>query len=372
MFFHTDYRPLIRDSNNYVLDEQTQQAPHLMPPPFLVDVDGNPHPPRYQRLVPGRENCKEDQLIPQLGYMANSTPSALTAFTVFTLKTQPTNDLTHDLPICCLGDGELVEQVLGQQTAENGESLLDNLIRQLQNEQDERQNTEGQPEDAEGVFILQYDGVFLGFETYFTVGTTFKGSQNKKKNTGIVFVMMPRSQNKQISSSYLLAGDAAEVVASSLAVGPRRTGQVDGVWQMQHNALRSQVATERDLLAWSHRVMVNEVPQGIFRWGRGVEGVSLDSRTLQREGEGFYVWKQLQTYSYLHFIIKMFILLSGFQRTADEPKVTWNVLYTMLRGGRNQWPAYPRCLIPHSTVVRNIVCTDSFCRPHFPPFFPTL
>lgn len=72
MFFHTDYRPLIRDSNNYVLDEQTQQAPHLMPPPFLVDVDGNPHPPHYQRLVPGRENCKEEQLIPQMGYMANS------------------------------------------------------------------------------------------------------------------------------------------------------------------------------------------------------------------------------------------------------------------------------------------------------------
>uniref|UniRef100_A0A7N6AB87 Bromo domain-containing protein n=1 Tax=Anabas testudineus TaxID=64144 RepID=A0A7N6AB87_ANATE len=161
MFFHTDYRPLIRDSNNYVLDEQTQQAPHLMPPPFLVDVDGNPHPPHYQRLVPGRENCKEDQLIPQLGYMANS-------------------------------DGELVEQVLGQQTGENGESLLDNLIRQLQNEQDERQNAD------------------------------------------------------------------PEVLAPSPAVESRRSGQVDGVWQMQHNALRSQVATERDLLAWSRRVLVNE------------------------------------------------------------------------------------------------------------------
>uniref|UniRef100_A0A4W6FJF4 Bromodomain and WD repeat domain containing 3 n=1 Tax=Lates calcarifer TaxID=8187 RepID=A0A4W6FJF4_LATCA len=173
MFFHTDYRPLIRDSNNYVLDEQTQQAPHLMPPPFLVDVDGNPHPPRYQRLVPGRENCKEDQLIPQLGYMANS-------------------------------DGELVEQVLGQQTAENGESLLDNLIRQLQNEQDERQNAEQQ--------------IYC-----------------KTMSMGIV-------------------------VASSPTVGPRRSGQVDGVWQMQHNALRSQVATERDLLAWSRRVVVNEVP----------------------------------------------------------------------------------------------------------------
>ena len=29
-------------------------APHLMPPPFLVDVDGNPHPPFYQLLIPGR------------------------------------------------------------------------------------------------------------------------------------------------------------------------------------------------------------------------------------------------------------------------------------------------------------------------------
>lgn len=76
MFFHTDYRPLIRDANNYVLDEQTQQAPHLMPPPFLVDVDGNPHPTRFQRLVPGRENCKDEQLIPQLGYVANGTSFA--------------------------------------------------------------------------------------------------------------------------------------------------------------------------------------------------------------------------------------------------------------------------------------------------------
>lgn len=83
--------------------------------------------------------------------MANSKPGSLTAFTVFALETRPTN-LTHDLPLCCVGDGELVEQVLGQQTAENGESLLDNLIRQLQNEQDERQNAEQQDEEAEGAF----------------------------------------------------------------------------------------------------------------------------------------------------------------------------------------------------------------------------
>ncbi len=72
MYFHTDYRPLIRDGNDYVLDEQTQQPPHLMPPPFLVDIDGNPHPPQLQRLVPGRETTENHaQLIPQIG----TTPS---------------------------------------------------------------------------------------------------------------------------------------------------------------------------------------------------------------------------------------------------------------------------------------------------------
>lgn len=66
LFFHTDYRPLIRDANHFVMDEQTQTVPHLMPPPFLVDVDGNPHPPAFQRLVPGREACPQDQLVPNI------------------------------------------------------------------------------------------------------------------------------------------------------------------------------------------------------------------------------------------------------------------------------------------------------------------
>lgn len=56
----------MRDANHIVLDEQTQIAPHLMPPPFLVDVDGNPYPPIFQRLVPGRENCESEQLIPNI------------------------------------------------------------------------------------------------------------------------------------------------------------------------------------------------------------------------------------------------------------------------------------------------------------------
>ncbi|XP_053743867.1 PH-interacting protein isoform X1 [Synchiropus splendidus] len=102
MFFHTDYRPLIRDANNYVLDEQTQQAPHLMPPPFLVDVDGNPHPPRYQRLVPGRESFRDEQLIPQMGVTSSG-----------------------------------LNQVVSEQ-AVDGPSPLDTMIQRLQQEQDQR------------------------------------------------------------------------------------------------------------------------------------------------------------------------------------------------------------------------------------------
>ncbi|ETE60564.1 Bromodomain and WD repeat-containing protein 3, partial [Ophiophagus hannah] len=161
MFFHTDYRPLIRDANNYVLDEQTQQAPHLMPPPFLVDVDGNPHPTRYQRLVPGRENCKDEQLIPQLGYVANG-------------------------------------------------SILDGMIRELQREQDLRRLSESE------------------------------APPNPPQN---------RSQAVHILRSPSLD------MASPTNVGLRRSGQIEGVRQMHHNAPRSQMATERDLMAWSRRVV---------------------------------------------------------------------------------------------------------------------
>ncbi|KFU91732.1 Bromodomain and WD repeat-containing protein 1, partial [Chaetura pelagica] len=119
MFFHTDYRPLIRDSNNYVLDEQTQQAPHLMPPPFLVDVDGNPHPTKYQRLVPGRENCADEHLIPQLGYVATS------------------------------------QQTIDQDEQGLEPSILDSMIRQLQLQQDQRigadqESASSGPQNGEG------------------------------------------------------------------------------------------------------------------------------------------------------------------------------------------------------------------------------
>uniref|UniRef100_H0YWG7 Bromodomain and WD repeat-containing protein 1 n=1 Tax=Taeniopygia guttata TaxID=59729 RepID=H0YWG7_TAEGU len=219
MFFHTDYRPLIRDANNYVLDEQTQQAPHLMPPPFLVDVDGNPHPTRFQRLVPGRENCKDEQLIPQLGYVAN-------------------------------GDGEVVEQVIGQQTNDQDESILDGMIRELQREQDLRLINEGET-----------------------------------------------PPNPPLNRSHSVNGECPRKlpgldVASPPNVGLRRSGQIEGVRQMHHNAPRSQMATERDLMAWSRRVVVNELPPGIkeCRAAKGEIEISLytadkkrkPSHTLQR------------------------------------------------------------------------------------------
>ncbi|XP_044129416.1 bromodomain and WD repeat-containing protein 3-like [Bufo gargarizans] len=186
MFFHTDFRPLIRDSNNYVLDEQTQQAPHIMPPPFLVDVDGNPHPTRFQRLVPGRENCKDEQLIPQLGYISN-------------------------------GNGDVVEQVIGQQTADHEESVLDGLIRELQRSQDHRLTEDDPPRDL----ALSVSSGFV------------------------------RSQSQDLSSPP--------------NVGLRRSGQIEGVRQMHDNAPRSQMATERDLIAWRRRVVVNELHPGVSR-----------------------------------------------------------------------------------------------------------
>ena len=45
-----------------------------MPPPFLVDIDGNPYPPALQRLVPGRETSTDQQLIPYVAAGAGAAP----------------------------------------------------------------------------------------------------------------------------------------------------------------------------------------------------------------------------------------------------------------------------------------------------------
>ncbi|KAF4794736.1 Bromodomain and WD repeat-containing protein 1 [Turdus rufiventris] len=193
MFFHSDYRPLIRDANNFVLDEQTQQAPHLMPPPFLVDVDGNPHPARYQRLVPGRENCREEQLIPQMGVTSSG-----------------------------------LNQVLSQQVNQEI-SPLDTMIQRLQQEQDQRRSGEA--------------------------GTS---------NTN-------RISRGSVSST--------SEVHSPPNIGLRRSGQIEGVRQMHSNAPRSEIATERDLVAWSRRVVVPELSSGVasrqeeWRTAKGEEEV---------------------------------------------------------------------------------------------------
>uniref|UniRef100_A0A803TDS2 Pleckstrin homology domain interacting protein n=1 Tax=Anolis carolinensis TaxID=28377 RepID=A0A803TDS2_ANOCA len=191
MFFHSDYRPLIRDANNFVLDEQTQQAPHLMPPPFLVDVDGNPHPSRYQRLVPGRENCREEQLIPQMGVTSSG-----------------------------------LNQVLSQQV-----SPLDSMIQRLQQEQDQRRSGEA------------------GTSNINRIG---RGSVTTTSE-----------------------------VHSPPNVGLRRSGQIEGVRQMHSNAPRSEIATERDLVAWSRRVVVPELTAGVasrqeeWRTAKGEEEIKI-------------------------------------------------------------------------------------------------
>ncbi|KAJ8027105.1 Bromodomain and WD repeat-containing protein 3 [Holothuria leucospilota] len=110
-YFHTDYRPLVRDANNYVLDEQTQQAPHLMPPPFLVDIDGNPHPKNLQRLVPGRENCTDDALVPLIA-------------------------ITDEGGQEIIGEGESSHNGVVLNETAQASSILDDIIHRMQEEQD--------------------------------------------------------------------------------------------------------------------------------------------------------------------------------------------------------------------------------------------
>jgi hypothetical protein len=78
LFFHTDYRPLLRDTYHNVLDEQTQLPPHLMPPPFLVDSDGAPYPAHIQKFAPGRSGLTDQEAL--LPFGADVGPPLLAVF----------------------------------------------------------------------------------------------------------------------------------------------------------------------------------------------------------------------------------------------------------------------------------------------------
>ncbi|KAK2154938.1 hypothetical protein LSH36_253g03021 [Paralvinella palmiformis] len=199
MFFHTDYRPLIRDANNFILDEQTQQPPHLMPPPFLVDIDGNPHPPRYQRLVPGRENCQDTQLIPQLGVLPNGDREVL-------------DDIL-----------EAVEQASAEaepapapappadHEQEDGDRIIDVMIERLLQEQNERM---GEPRQES-----------------VDHGSGGEGLHSPRRDGPL----------------------------SPAIRGLRRSGEEQGVRQASGNVPVSRRATARDLANWSRRVVIREL-----------------------------------------------------------------------------------------------------------------
>lgn len=73
-----------------------------------------------------------------------------------------------------------------------------------------------------------------------------------------------------LSRTYVLIFHLGSVSSTSEVhsppnVGLRRSGQIEGVRQMHSNAPRSEIATERDLVAWSRRVVVPELSAGVAR-----------------------------------------------------------------------------------------------------------
>lgn len=218
VFFHTDYRPLIRDANSYVLDEQTQQPPHLMPSPFLVNIDGNPYPPALQRLVPGRENLKETQLVPEIGINEAGDSEVIGDG-----AGAPNQEHPHHVPH--LPEPAAIPQqngVVDDDTEDEGEDeagqihdrvrpSIDELIRQLQQEQDQRILAQG----------------------------------------GEVPLASPPPPDRRASSSF------------EGRVGMRRSGETEGVRQSLGSV--SQRATSSDLAAWRKRVVVRELDKGVLK-----------------------------------------------------------------------------------------------------------
>lgn len=119
---------MIRDAHHHVLDEQTQLAPHLMPPPFLVDSEGNPYPPNMQRLVPGRENLKDDQLVPTVVVNANGEQEILAGVEVLP---PPGDEVPNNPPAVVTPP---------QPTPQRTRSNIDQMIAELAQQQERQRN----------------------------------------------------------------------------------------------------------------------------------------------------------------------------------------------------------------------------------------
>ncbi|XP_053397072.1 bromodomain and WD repeat-containing protein 3-like isoform X3 [Mercenaria mercenaria] len=217
LFFHTDYRPLIRDSNNYVLDEQTQQAPHLMPSPFLVDIDGNPYPPDIQRLVPGREHCRDDQLIPEVAVNEEGEQEVMGDRVQEPPEDHaPAADVRNELE-----PGPSAELGTSGEVQPNIRASIDQMIEQLAREQDQRRAARGEQP---------------------------LGSPPPQMRS-------PRAGPSRLNS---VAG-----TSGSHMVGMRRVGETEGVRQSLGNIL--QVSTSKDLVALSRRMVIKGMDPAVLK-----------------------------------------------------------------------------------------------------------
>ncbi|KAB7498071.1 Bromodomain and WD repeat-containing protein 3, partial [Armadillidium nasatum] len=198
LFFHTDYRPLVRDINHHVLDEQTQLAPHLMPPPFLVNIDGDPYPPDLQRLVPGRENCRVDQLIPNVVTNDNGEQEVLDLAIA---------DVEHHLP-APIGQppgrppDEVRLDLLG-----GGRRNIDEMIERLAQEQEERRGVSERNRDE-------------------LPGPSNAGSSERRSSS---------SGGPHPDHSYAVAAAPNALSPRAGRVGSRREGDIEGVRQSTGN-----------------------------------------------------------------------------------------------------------------------------------------
>nr|XP_042900539.1 bromodomain and WD repeat-containing protein 3 [Parasteatoda tepidariorum] len=203
-FFHTDYRPLIRDIHHHVLDEQTQTAPHLLPPPFLVDIDGNPYPPQFQRLVPGREYCNDSQLVPYVAVSAN-------------------------------GEAEILEPVRSANDIPSNRPTIDDMIERLQQEQN--QNNRDNSSES---------GSRRGPPD--SPNSSRRGHSESEQN-GVPDPFSPRTPRSQAAHS---------------RVGLRRTGDVEGVqsvgnWQSRGNQPDMQCTSKRYVVRPIKQSMANSL-----------------------------------------------------------------------------------------------------------------
>lgn len=226
-----------------------------MPPPFLVDSEGNPYPPALQRLVPGREHLKDDQLVPTVVVNANGDQEILAGLDVAPVSAEGDNNPAPPVAPA------VVSPPQPPQPPQRTRSNIDQMIAELAQQQERQRNRPRSSSSSTAAAGVAAAG------SAAVASTSSVGSMAAPTNTDHSYTS--RVPPQHVLNRPLLAlsgGGSAGPSAGRASISP---GAVEPVGEMMDNdaaapsiSLSTEATSSESLPGYSRRVIVKPLTVG--------------------------------------------------------------------------------------------------------------